>query len=116
MTNLVWIGTLKFQKYEMENIKPLVTSSPLFSSVVKKLGEKRTAQLIGVTEIVIGSLIAAKPFAPRASAVGSMAAIGMFLTTLSFAEAQAPLTKLERTLARPALASSSSPLCPGLSG
>ncbi|WP_051442002.1 YkgB family protein [Arthrobacter sp. H14] len=84
VTNLVWIGTLKFQKYEMENIHPLVTSSPLLSSVVKKLGEKRTAQLIGVTEIAIGSLIAAKPFAPRASTIGSMGAIGMFLTTLSF--------------------------------
>ncbi len=48
------------------------------------MGEKRTAQLIGVTEIAIGFLIAAEPFAPRASAVGSMGAIGMFLTTLSF--------------------------------
>jgi uncharacterized membrane protein YkgB len=29
-------------------------------------------------------LIAAKPLAPRASAAGSLGAVGMFLTTLSF--------------------------------
>ncbi|WP_144589534.1 DUF417 family protein, partial [Brevibacterium casei] len=40
--------------------------------------------LIGVTEIGMGALIAAKPFAPRASTLGSLGAIGMFLTTLSF--------------------------------
>ncbi|WP_216698997.1 DUF417 family protein [Arthrobacter sp. Br18] len=83
-TNLIWIGSLKFQDYEMENIRPLVTSSPLFSGVLKKLGEKKTAQLIGVAEIGMGVLIAAKPIAPRASALGSFGAIGTFVTTLSF--------------------------------
>lgn len=32
----------------------------------------------------MGSLIAAKPLAPRVSAAGSLGAAGMFLTTLSF--------------------------------
>jgi uncharacterized membrane protein YkgB len=27
--NLLWIGALKFKRYEVENIEPLVTSSPL---------------------------------------------------------------------------------------
>ncbi|NNV09531.1 DUF417 family protein, partial [Geobacillus sp. MMMUD3] len=58
VTNLVWIGSLKFQDYEIENIRPLVSSSALFSGVLKKLGEKKTAQLIGVTEIGMGALIA----------------------------------------------------------
>jgi reactive chlorine resistance protein C len=31
VANLLWIGALKFEDYEVENIKPLVTSSPLFS-------------------------------------------------------------------------------------
>jgi uncharacterized membrane protein YkgB len=31
VANLLWIGALKFQDYEVENIKPLLTSSPLFS-------------------------------------------------------------------------------------
>jgi len=41
VTNLVWIGALKFEDYEVENIRPLVSSSPLFSPVLKKLGEER---------------------------------------------------------------------------
>ncbi len=83
VTNLVWIGALKFEDYEVENIHPLVSSSPLFSPFLKILGEQKTARLIGVTEIAIGSLIAAKPLAPRASAIGSLGAVGMFATTLS---------------------------------
>ncbi|MGS2646746.1 DUF417 family protein [Streptosporangium sp. LJ11] len=82
--NLVVIGRLKFEDYEVENIRPLITSSPPFSRLATKLGEQRLARLIGVAEIVIGSLIAAKSFAPRASALGSLAAAGMFTTTLSF--------------------------------
>lgn len=84
VTNLVWVGALKFEDYEVENIHPMVSSSPLFSPFLEKLGEQKTARLIGVTEIVMGSLIAAKPFAPRASAIGSFGAVGMFATTLSF--------------------------------
>ncbi|MGJ6965610.1 DUF417 family protein [Streptosporangium sp. G11] len=82
--NLVIIGRLKFEDYEVENIRPLITSSPPFSRLAAMLGEQRLARLIGATEIIIGSLIAAKSFAPRASALGSLAAAGMFTTTLSF--------------------------------
>ncbi|MEU5562103.1 YkgB family protein [Micromonospora musae] len=83
-TNILWIGSLKFKQYEVENDEPLVTSSALFSRLRKKLGAQKLNRLIGVTEITLGSLIAAKPLAPRASAIGSLGAIGMFLTTLSF--------------------------------
>jgi len=82
--NLVWIGALKFEEYEVENISPLVSSSPLLSPFVEKLGEKTTARIVGLTEIAFGALIAARPLAPRASAIGSLGAIGMFATTLSF--------------------------------
>ncbi|WUW07738.1 DUF417 family protein [Streptosporangium sp. NBC_01469] len=82
--NLVVIGRLKFEDYEVENIRPLITSSPPFSRFAVMLGERRLARLIGAVEIVIGSLIAAKPLAPRASALGSLAAAGMFTSTLSF--------------------------------
>ncbi len=40
--------------------------------------------MLGVVEVTIGLLIAARPFSPRASALGSALAVGMFLTTLSF--------------------------------
>ncbi len=82
--NVVWIGTLKFEDYEVANIQPLVSSSPLFAPVLKKLGQEKVAKVVGVTEIVLGSLIAAKPLAPRASVIGGLGAVGMFATTLSF--------------------------------
>ncbi|MGW7696772.1 DUF417 family protein [Streptomyces asiaticus] len=82
--NLLSIGRLKFESYEVENIRPLVTASPVFSRLLTELGEQKLARVIGVTEMVTGSLIAARPFAPRASALGSLAAAGIFATTLSF--------------------------------
>ncbi|MET7670691.1 YkgB family protein [Micromonospora luteifusca] len=93
-TNILWIGALKFKQYEVENDEPLIKSNPLFSALRKKLGAQKLNRLIGVTEITVGSLIAAKPFAPKASAVGSCGAAGMFLTTLSFL-ATAPGTRQE---------------------
>ncbi len=81
---LVWVGVLKFDDYEVGNIRPLVSSSPLFSPLVEKLGENAVARMIGVTEIGLGALIACKPFAPRASALGSLGAVGMFAITCSF--------------------------------
>lgn len=81
-TNLLWIGTLKFKQYEVETIDPLLRSSPLFSRLREKLGARRLARVIGIAEIAVGSLIAAKPVAPKAAA--SLGAVGMFLTTLSF--------------------------------
>lgn len=81
---LVWVGVLKFDDYEVANISPLVSSSPLFSPLVEQVGEQTTARIIGVTEIALGALIAAKPLAPRASAYASLGAVGMFATTLSF--------------------------------
>jgi uncharacterized membrane protein YkgB len=83
-TNLLLIGALKFKEYEVENIDPLVRASPLFSRLREKLGPRRLARTIGIAEIALGSLIAAKPIAPRASAAASFGAVGTFLTTLSF--------------------------------
>ena len=40
--------------------------------------------MLGVVEVAIALLIAARPYSPRASALGSALAVGMFLTTLSF--------------------------------
>jgi uncharacterized membrane protein YkgB len=84
VTNLLWVGALKFKQYEVENIDPLLRSSPLFSGLRAKLGARRLARVIGTAEITLGSLIAAKPVVPKASAAASLAAVEMFLTTLSF--------------------------------
>jgi reactive chlorine resistance protein C len=71
VTTLVWIGALKFTDYEVQNAEVLVTASPLTSRLRKKLGAQKLAWLVGVTQITLGSLIAAKPVAPRASALGT---------------------------------------------
>src|SRR5262249_47277778 len=84
VTTLVWIGALKFTDYEVQTAEVRVTASPLTSRLRKKLGAQKLAWLTGVAQITLGSLIAAKPLAPRASAVGSFGAAGMMLSTLSF--------------------------------
>jgi reactive chlorine resistance protein C len=83
-TSLLWTGALKFKQYEVENIDPLVRSSPLFSRLRENLGARRLARVIGIVEIALGFVIAAKPVTPKASAAASLGAVGMFLTTLSF--------------------------------
>ena len=70
--------------YEVQNAEVLVKASPLTSRLRAKLGAQKLGRLIGITQISLGSLIAAKPFAPQASAVGSLGAVGLFLGTLSF--------------------------------
>jgi uncharacterized membrane protein YkgB len=81
---LVWVGALKFTAYEAEGIKPLVENSPLMSWAVQAFGLRPLASLIGITEIVLGLMIATRPFAPRVSAMGSLGAVGLFLITLTF--------------------------------
>jgi uncharacterized membrane protein YkgB len=83
-TTLLWVGALKFKDYEVENAEVLVTASPLTARLREKLGAQKLARLIGVAQITLGSLIAAKPVAPQASAVGSFGAAGMMLGTISF--------------------------------
>ena len=81
---IVWIGALKFAAYEAAAIEGLVANSPLLSWMYGIASVPTVAAVIGVGEIVLGVLIAIRPFAPRLSAVGSLGAIIMFLTTLSF--------------------------------
>jgi reactive chlorine resistance protein C len=81
---LVWIGASKFTAYEAMGIMPLVSSSPFMSWVYDLVSVRTFAAFLGVVEITLAVLIAARPFAPRLSAVGSLGAIVMFLITLSF--------------------------------
>ncbi len=81
---LVWIGGMKFTAYEAEGIRPFVENSPLFAWTYPVFGVRGMSSILGVTEILVGLLIAARPWFPRVSAVGSLMAVGMFLGTLSF--------------------------------
>ena len=79
-----WIGLMKFTTYEAEGIRPFVANSPLMSWVYGLISLPGFSAMLGVVEVTIALLIAARPFSPRVSALGSALAVGMFLTTLSF--------------------------------
>jgi uncharacterized membrane protein YkgB len=79
-----WIGLMKFTGYEAEGIRPFVGNSPLLNWMYRLTSAQGFSAVLGVIEVGIALLIAARPFAPRAAALGSLLAVGMFLTTLSF--------------------------------
>jgi uncharacterized membrane protein YkgB len=79
-----WIGLMKFTAYEAEGISRYVANSPLMSWVYRFMSHRGFSAVLGVVEVAIAILIAARPFSPRASVVGSALAVGMFFTTLSF--------------------------------
>ena len=79
-----WIGLMKFTAYEAEGISLYVTNSPLMNWVYDFMSHRGFSAMLGVVEVTVAILIAARPFSPRASALGSALATGMFLTTLSF--------------------------------
>jgi uncharacterized membrane protein YkgB len=81
---IAWIGLMKFTAYEAEGISPFVAHSPLVSWVYGFMSVRGFSAVLGVVEVAIAVLIAAHPFWPRASTLGSALAVGMFLTTLSF--------------------------------
>lgn len=81
---LLWIGGMKFTAIEAEAIRPFVEHSPLFSWTYPLLGVQGFSNILGVTEILIALMIAVRPWWPGVSATGSLLAIGMFLSTLSF--------------------------------
>src|SRR5260370_35597985 len=83
-TALLWIGALQFKDCEVENAEILVTASPLTSRLREKLGAQKLGRLIGVTQITLSSLIAAKPLASQASAGWQHGAVELFLGTRSF--------------------------------
>jgi reactive chlorine resistance protein C len=79
-----WIGLMKFTAYEAEGISLYVANSPLMSWIYGFMSHRGFSAVLGIVELTIAILIAARPFSPRASALGSLLAVGMFLTTLSF--------------------------------
>ncbi|MDQ3219631.1 MAG: DUF417 family protein [Acidobacteriota bacterium] len=81
---LLWVGALKFTAYEAEGIQGLVANSPLMSWMLGVMSVQGVSMLIGTVEIILGLLIATRPFAPLVSAVGSVGAAITFLITLTF--------------------------------
>ena len=81
---LIWIGILKFSQYEADGIRPLAEHSPFFSWAFAFLSTSTFSNILGGIEITTGILIALRPLSPKLSAIGSVAAILTFLTTLTF--------------------------------
>ena len=81
---IAWIGAMKFTAYEAAGVQPLVASSPLMSWMYNFLSVQGVSSLLGVIEISIAAMIAMRPFSAKLCAMGSLLAVGMFLTTLTF--------------------------------
>jgi uncharacterized membrane protein YkgB len=81
---LVFFGALKWTSAEAKGIEPMVSHSPFFFWLYPTFGVQTGSEVIGVIELLIAVLIVVRRWAPRASAIGSLAASGMFLVTLSF--------------------------------
>jgi reactive chlorine resistance protein C len=81
---ILWFGVFKFTPSEARAIQPLLANSPFFSWLYHVTDVRGASRVIGVAEIVIAILIALRPFSRRACAIGSVGAVAMFLSTLSF--------------------------------
>jgi reactive chlorine resistance protein C len=81
---LVWIGGMKFTAYEAMGIQPLVAHSPLVGWMYDFLSVRSFSTMLGFIEIGTAVLIALRFVSPKASAIGSVLAMGLFATTLSF--------------------------------
>lgn len=81
---LGWIGLFKFTPTEATGIQPLFAHSPLFAWVYSVLSVRAVSDLVGATEILVAVLLAVRPVAPRLSYFGSLGAVVIFLTTVSF--------------------------------
>ena len=81
---LAWIGGMKFTAYEAMGIQPLVANSPLVGWLYDFLSVRSFSTMLGFIEIGTAVLIGLRSVSPKASAVGSVLAMGLFATTLSF--------------------------------
>ena len=79
-----WIAAMKVTEYEAKGIQPLIAHSPFLSWGYSVWSVHHFTMIIGAIEMTIATLIALRPWFPKASAVGSLGAVFMFLTTLSF--------------------------------
>lgn len=81
---IAWIGAMKFTAYEAAGIEPFIANSPLMAWLHLLFGIQGASNLLGVVELLVAALLAARPLAPRAALLGGGLAAAMFLTTLTF--------------------------------
>jgi reactive chlorine resistance protein C len=81
---LAWIGAMKFTAYEAMGIQPLVAHRPLVGWMYDFLSVRSFSTMLGFIEIGAAVLISLRSVSPKASAIGSVLAMVLFATTLSF--------------------------------
>ncbi len=79
-----WFGGMKFTAYEAEGLTGLVGNNPLLSWAYSLFSVRDFSSLLGVLELSIGALIAARLVNPVYSLIGGVLSAGLFVTTLSF--------------------------------
>jgi uncharacterized membrane protein YkgB len=80
---LLLIGGLKFTRFEMEAIKPLIGGTPWLAWMYPIFGEVGASYLLGVVEIATALLLIAAPWSPRAGVAGGALGALTFLVTVS---------------------------------
>jgi uncharacterized membrane protein YkgB len=81
---IAWFAIMKFTSYEAQGIQPLVAHSPFMSWLYNVFSVSTFSTLLGIFELTAALLLSLKPRWPRASMVGSLMAIGLFIATISF--------------------------------
>jgi uncharacterized membrane protein YkgB len=81
---IFWIGAMKFTDYEATGIQPLVANSPLMGWLYGFLSVQAFSNVLGVVEIAVAVMIGLRWLSPKVTALGSLLAMLMFLTTISF--------------------------------
>jgi uncharacterized membrane protein YkgB len=81
---IAFISVAKAWPAEAQAIQPLVSNSPLLSWVYGIFSVRAFSALLGAVELTIAFLLALSAWSPRATMVGSVGAMLMFATTLSF--------------------------------
>ena len=76
--------SLKIANFEAHPIQPLVAHSPFMGWLYDFLPVYTFSALLGVVELTAAVLLAIKPLAPKLSIVGSLLAIVLFVSTVSF--------------------------------
>jgi reactive chlorine resistance protein C len=84
VTVLLLIGLAKFTREEAAGIQPLVAHSPFMFWMYHLFTTEGVSRIIGSIEIITALLIASRPFSPRSSLVGSLAAVVTFVVTTTF--------------------------------
>ncbi|ABZ75857.1 protein of unknown function DUF417 [Shewanella halifaxensis HAW-EB4] len=81
---LLWIGVFKFTPTEAEAIRPLVESHPLMNWMFSIFSVQSVSNLIGITEIIVAIGMVVGIWKPKVGYWSGLAAIVIFITTLSF--------------------------------